>query len=227
MTDRTRDRLDAHHGGARFHDVMVRSFGSRFGDAFWAMWSEYVVAHHGDAPTYVDMGCGPGLMLEAWRERWPQAELHGVEVQPYMLDTARGVATRAAATVHEADLHTVRLPVADGSVDAVLCSAVIHEMSEPIGLLREIRRLLSPSGRLLLMDWVRVPLPQYLGTSDEDVFDAGVPAETRAHRLDHFMEHNKFSAEDLRWMVERSGFRIETTQERAEGQFLWIVAQPG
>lgn len=226
MSDPTRNRLDAHHGGADFHDVMVRSFASRFGDEFWSWWSEQVTPHHGKAPTYVDMGCGPGLMLEAWRERFAEASLHGVEIQPYMLSTAREVGERTNATVHEADLHSVQLPLSDGSVDAVLCAAVVHEMAEPIGLFREIRRLLAPTGRLMLMDWTRVPLSQYLEGTDPDPLAPTTDAAARANRLDHFMEHNKFTAADLRWLVERTGFAIETTKERNNGQFQWIVARP-
>lgn len=226
MTDLTRQRLDAHHGGEQFHDVMVRSFASRFGDEFWAFWSEHVATHHGEAPTYVDLGCGPGLMLRAWRERYPAATLHGVELQPYMLQTARTIAHEVGATVHEADLHTVSLPLPDASVDAILSAVVIHEMREPIGMLREARRLLRPAGRLMVMDWVRVPLPQYLAQWDDDPFAPEVSPEARADRLDHFMEHCKLGRDDLQWLVERCGFTIETTRDRSHGQFLWLVARP-
>ena len=226
MSDQTRQRLDAHHGGAAFHDMMLQSFAGRFGEAFWSFWNEHVAAHHGQAPTYVDLGCGPGLMLQHWRERWPAATLHGVELQPYMLDTARTMAQQAGATLHEVDLHTLALPLASGSVDAILCSMVLHEMREPIGLLREARRLLGPEGRLMLMDWVRVPLPQYLAGWDDDPFALDAEPEIRAFRLDHFMEHNKLSRDDLLWLVRRCGFEVETSVDRGDGQFLWLVARP-
>lgn len=226
MNDKTRERLDAHHGGEQFHDVMVRSFASRFGDAFWAFWSEHVTRHHGDAPRYLDLGCGPGLMLRNWRERWPKATLHGVELQPYMLQTAREVAREVDATVHEADLHTASLSLPDGSLDAILCAVVIHEMSEPLGMLREARRLLAPEGRLMVMDWVRVPLAQYLARWDDDPFAAEASPDERSDRFDHFMEHNKFSRDDLLWLVDRCGFEVEATLDRGDGQFLWLVARP-
>lgn len=226
MSEQTRQRLDAHHGGEQFHDLMVRSFDKRFGDEFWSLWNDQVAAHHGSSPTYLDLGCGPGLMLRAWRQRFPEATLHGVELQPYMLQTAREVANEVDATLHEADLHTVSLPLPDASLDAALCAVVVHEMSEPIGMLREVRRLLRPQGRLLLMDWVRVPLPQYLEGWDDDPFGPGVDSDARASRLDHFMEHNKFSRDDLLWLVDRCGLTVETTVDRGNGQFVWLVARP-
>lgn len=228
MSEIAKQRLDAHHGGAQFLDVMLRTFENRFSDAFWEQWDAHVVPSHRDAsaPAYADFGCGPGLMLEQWRKRWPEAELHGVELQEYMLEVARPNAEKARATLHEQDLHQVSLPLADGSLDAVLCAVVIHEMREPIGMLREARRLLAPGGRLFLMDWVRVPLEQYLAGSDPDPFGHESSPEQRADRLDHFMEHNKFSRDDLLLMLERTGFSPKTTISRGDGQFLWVVASP-
>ncbi|MCX4242913.1 class I SAM-dependent methyltransferase [Paraliomyxa miuraensis] len=225
MTDHAQQRLHAHHGGEHFHDLMVRSFDGRFGDEFWAYWAENIAPILGEDPTLLDLGCGPGLMLRAWRERYPTAVLHGVELQPYMLTTARELATETKATLHETDLHTLSLPLPDASVDAILCAVVIHELREPIGMLREAKRLLRSTGRLLVMDWVRVPLTQYLEAWNEDPFDPTASPELRADRLDHFMEHCKYSRDDLWWLVERCGLTIETAKERADGQFLWLVAR--
>lgn len=225
MTESKR-RLDAHHGGAHFHDVMVRSFEGRFSEDFWALWDRHVASRHGDDPTYVDFGCGPGLMLEAWRKRWPRAKLHGVELQPYMLKTAHETASRVGARVFDQDLHTVRLPLSQGSVDAILCAVTIHEMREPVGMLQEARRLLTKDGCLFVMDWVRVPLSQYLGRFDDDALAPGVDPEVRADRFDHFMEHNKYSREDLTWLLTHLGFEVETTVERGGGQFVWAICRP-
>lgn len=166
------------------------------------------------------------MMLRAWHERYPSATLHGVELQPYMLQTARRMASEVGATIHEADLHTVALPLADASVDAILSTAVVHEMREPIGMLREAHRLLGPDGRLMLMDWIRVPLSQYLTRWDDDPLAPEADPESRASRIDHFMEHNKLSREDLLWLIDRCGFAVEHTLERGDGQFLWLVARP-
>jgi len=228
VTEIAKQRLDAHHGGAQFLDVMLRTFDKRFSEAFWEQWDAHVVPSHREAaaPAYADFGCGPGLMFERWRTRWPDAELHGVELQEYMLEVARPNADKAKATLHEQDLHSVRLPLPDGSLDAVLCAVVVHEMREPIGMLREIRRLLAPTGRLFLMDWVRVPLEQYLGDTEPDPFGSEASPEHRADRLDHFMEHNKFSRDDLMLLLERTGFSAKSTVTRGNGQFLWVVAGP-
>jgi ubiquinone/menaquinone biosynthesis C-methylase UbiE len=224
MHSKTSDHLLRHHRGPHFHDEMVRHFQDRFDPAFWALWDEATAP--GAAPTYVDLGTGPGLMLRAWRERFPAASLHAVEIQPYMLETARRIAAETGATLHEADLHTLALPLPDASVDAALCSMVVHEMREPIGMLREVRRLLRPTGHFVLFDWVRVPLREYLERQgDPDLARNPDPAH-RADRLEHFMEHNRYALDDLAWLLGETGFRVERTVPWGGGQFAILIAQP-
>ena len=160
MSEKTRQRLDAHHGGEHFHDLMLQGFDKRFGEAFWSYWAEHIVVHHGPAPTYLDLGCGPGLMLRAWHQRWPQATLHGVELQPYMLDTARKVAQEVGATLHEADLHTMDLPLPDASCDLAVVIATLGEIPDRYAAMLELRRVLKPGARLAVSE--ELPDPGYL-----------------------------------------------------------------
>jgi ubiquinone/menaquinone biosynthesis C-methylase UbiE len=48
-----------------------------------------------------------------------------------------------------------RLPLPDACVDRVLFADRLHRAVDRLALLRELRRLLSPEGRLLLLDWRR------------------------------------------------------------------------
>lgn len=220
------EQLSAHHGGAHFHDLMVETFARRFDESFWQLWQEDVASQHGKNPVYVDLGCGPGLMFNAWRERYPQAILHGADLQSYMLEGAKKNAVIADAVVHEGDLHQLRLPLADASVDGVLLSMVLHEMLEPLGVLREARRLLKPTGRLVILDWVRVPLPQYLEADEGNPFAEDATFEHRMDRFVHFMEHNKYSSEDLAWILQKVGFDVRRTAPRNNGQHIRLVARP-
>lgn len=222
MSEDIRDHLDRHHRGASFHDVMVESFEGRFGEAFWTEWEAHVVPHQPERPTYLDLGCGPGLMMRAWRERYPDARIHAVELQPYMLETARDIAGETGSTLHEADLHALALDLPDGIVDGALCSMVVHEMKEPLGLFTEVARLLAPEGRFMLIDWIRVPLPTYLARFDDgDLASADAP--TRQNRLEHFMEHNKYSLDDLGWLLRTAGLAEESVDVYGGGQFVRIV----
>jgi SAM-dependent methyltransferase len=58
-----------------------------------------------------------------------------------------------AATLHGGDVDIVApadaLPLADGTFDAVLCTQVLEHVPHPLAVLRELKRVLVPGGRLI------------------------------------------------------------------------------
>ena len=77
-----------------------------------------------------------------------------VEPDPSMRAVARGRVTACPVPVMllSADAHD--LPLADGSVDAVLCACVLCSVAQPPKVLAELRRVLVPGGQLLLLEHV-------------------------------------------------------------------------
>ena len=91
----------------------------------------------------LDLGCGAGRFLAALRDAG--ADAVGVELAEHALE-------RAARNVPGADLRRFDggIPLGHGEVDLVWCSEVLEHVPDTIGLLTEIRRVLRPTGRLLL-----------------------------------------------------------------------------
>jgi trans-aconitate 2-methyltransferase len=54
--------------------------------------------------TVVDLGCGPGNLTTLLRERWPEAEIRGLDSSPEMIEKAH--ATHPSVTFEVADLRT-------------------------------------------------------------------------------------------------------------------------
>lgn len=212
MAAQTMDHLLAHHGDfAAFRDAMIASSAGRFGPIWWGVFEQHVAPS--PEPVVVDLGTGPGLLLEMLRERLPEAQLVGVEVQPEMLQSAHEVAARCGATIVEADL-AAPLPLPDACADIVTAVMVFHELVFPPALLAEIRRILKPGGAVVLYDWVKRPLSDYLRDREltEDV-------------LQHFREHCLFSSEDLAFMMQREGLEIAEVIGRRGGHFAIVVAR--
>lgn len=103
--------------------------------------------------TVLDYGCGPGHDLVGFGVGSPTAGLIGIDVSSASLDQARerlALHGFAPQLLH-IDERTDRLPVKTASVDYVHCSGVLHHVPNPVGVLRELARVLKPGGRLRLM----------------------------------------------------------------------------
>jgi ubiquinone/menaquinone biosynthesis C-methylase UbiE len=97
----------------------------------------------------LDVGCGTGELERRLLERCPMLRVAGVDVSPNMLRQAAQKGMSAVLVAAEAD----RLPFADGSFDIAICANAFHYFRRPDCSLAEMRRLLRPEGRLVLVDW--------------------------------------------------------------------------
>ena len=222
----TQAMLAKHHrDGERFAEMMKQTFADRFNEVFWAEWDQWITPVYSDAPVVVDLGTGPGLFLNALAERTPGIRAIGVECAPYMLQAVGELS--AGCEIISEDLHDPKLPLADNSVDAFNASVVLHEMSQPLRTLREVHRCLKPGGRFYIHDWVRAPLEVYIRAQTEEarVFDGATPVDELEDLFIHFIEHNRFSREDLIYMLNMSGFAVLHSEISKEGRFARIVAE--
>jgi 2-polyprenyl-3-methyl-5-hydroxy-6-metoxy-1,4-benzoquinol methylase len=100
------------------------------------------MALDGVAPgRLLDVGCGDG-------RRFSALEAQGWRVEGQEIDPSAVAAARAAGrTVHAGPLAS--LPSEAGPFDAVTLNHVIEHVHDPVGLLRDCRRLLRPGGTLV------------------------------------------------------------------------------
>lgn len=94
----------------------------------------------------LDAGCGPGFYAAELVSRG--ARVTACDASPRMVELAAARAV-GAVEVRAADLEGP-LPWADASFDLVLMALVLHHVVDRVGMLRELRRVLRPSGRLVL-----------------------------------------------------------------------------
>lgn len=90
----------------------------------------------------LDIGCGPGRLLEAFRRRgW---DVHGAELS----EASAAIPRSAGIPVHVGALADA--PWRAGSFDAVVLWHVIEHWAEPADAIREAQRLLRPGGVLAI-----------------------------------------------------------------------------
>jgi ubiquinone/menaquinone biosynthesis C-methylase UbiE len=100
----------------------------------------------------LEIGVGTGyysLDLAEWVG--PEGRLELFDLQQEFLDhVMRGAGERGLENLVPTQGDATRLPYEDGSVDAVILTAVLGEIPDTAGALREIRRVLKSGGRLVV-----------------------------------------------------------------------------
>lgn len=105
----------------------------------------------------LDVGCGTGYLTRRMAARvGPDGAVTGVDPSTPVLDYARRKKQRpgsAACTYQEGIAEALDLP--DASFDAVVTSLMLHHLPEDLrpAALREMRRVLRPGGRLLVVEF--------------------------------------------------------------------------
>ena len=113
----------------------------------------------------LDIGCGTGLLLKRLAERFPDAELYGIDTSASMLEQAqRALRNKPRSHVVQAELGSSghkNLPFAPSSFDLITCTNTLHYFSDPIAVLRGLRELLVPLGHVVIEDYTlrSFPLP--------------------------------------------------------------------
>lgn len=100
----------------------------------------------------VDLGTGAGRMLTLLGERANSAI--GLDLSQQMLNIARRRTAEAGldrCELRHGDIFATRL--ADASADLVVVHQVLHYLSDPAAAVAEAARLVTPGGRLLIVDF--------------------------------------------------------------------------
>ena len=132
------------------YDLLCRWIG--LGERFRRFELELLAA---DSPKKVlEVGCGSGELLRRLAERFRKAEITGLDIDPRMLDLARGKLPSERQVRLECGTAEA-LPFPAASFDLVLSSLMLHHLDSATKrrALADWRRVLAPEGTLVLIDF--------------------------------------------------------------------------
>jgi trans-aconitate 2-methyltransferase len=108
-----------------------------------------------ESPTYVvDLGCGTGHLTATLTERWPPAEVVGVDNSAEMIAKAQPLA-RPRLRFELADLRQWK---PDRPVDVIVSNAALHWVPEHLDVLRSLTQMLGSGG------WLAFQVPGNFGS---------------------------------------------------------------
>lgn len=107
-----------------------------------------------DSPAKVaDIGCGAGWSAIAMASTYPKIHVDGFDLDNPSIDMARANARQAnlngRVTFHARDAAD---PALTGQYDLVTAFECVHDMTDPVGVLRTMRRLVNGSGEVIIVD---------------------------------------------------------------------------
>lgn len=140
------------------HGLNVFAFGAmgkELNDIGWSMANYFKNRFPNMRPqTIVDVGCTIGHNTLPWKQTFPDAEVHGLDIAAPCLRYAHARAQSFGVTVHFRQARAEQLDFDDGSVDVVFSSMFLHELPNDAidAFFAEAYRVLKPGGVLINME---------------------------------------------------------------------------
>lgn len=156
----------------------------------------------GKVKRILDIGCSIGQFATAMKARFPDAEVHAIDVGEPMVRYAhkRALDMGLDVTFHQGLIEAAGFP--DDYFDMVTSFIVFHEMPPEISkqIFQEVRRMLRPGGTFGIVDFPSMPMAPPLSAYfvDFDHRDNGEPFTV------------PFMMSDFPGSLQRAGFTIES-----------------
>ena len=109
-----------------------------------------------DAGTPVriaEVGCGEGLAAITIARAYPNVEVDGYDLDDASIAFAQQAAIDAGVAARARfELRDAADPTITGNYDLVMAIEMLHDVPDPVGILRTMRTLAGPSGTVLVVD---------------------------------------------------------------------------
>ena len=149
--------------------------------------------------VFVDVGCGDGFFtLLAAKKVGAGGKVYAVDSDASAIEKLnRRAQAEGLANVVSKVAAAEETVFCEGCADFVFFSMVLHDFADPAKVLRNARKMIKPSGRLVDLDWKKQQMP------------VGPPFRIR------------FSEEYASSLIKDAGFHVEGV--RAVGNYHYVV----
>ncbi|HSH44587.1 MAG TPA: methyltransferase domain-containing protein [Longimicrobiales bacterium] len=150
--------------------------------------------------SVLETGCGPGYVLERWRQAFPDAALTGLDLDNDLLQLGRSGPVGAAVQWVRGD--ATRMPFPGARFDLVLARFLWQHLRDPAAAATEARRVLRPGGRIVVVD-----VDAELWGVAHPVFPEVIPIHVKHGRAQARRGGNRRIGRHLHRLLEDAGFQ--------------------
>ncbi|MGO4804858.1 trans-aconitate 2-methyltransferase [Arthrobacter sp. 2MCAF15] len=148
---------------------------------------------HADAPRHVvDLGCGPGNLTATLADRWPGAQVMGLDSSAEMLATSKKYAAAAANLSY--DLADIAHWMPSGDTDVVVTNAALQWVPEHRKLLPEWLDALKPGS------WFALQVPGNFNAPSHTLMRELADSPAWAGRLAGVLRHDDVVGEAAEYL---------------------------
>jgi len=104
--------------------------------------------------TVLDVACGTGEFENLLLTENSTLKIVGVDISAEML----AIAQEKCKNYPQVSFHTASasaLPFADNSFDVIVSASSFHYFNDPLAALIEMKRVLKPNGKVVILDWCK------------------------------------------------------------------------
>lgn len=175
-----------------------------------------------DRGLILDLGTGTAQIPILLCQLEPRARVVAVDAARHMLELAHANIRRAGLEerIQLQRCDAKHLPFADGSFVMVMSNSLIHHIPEPRQVLKEMVRVVAPSGVLFVRDLLR---PQ--DEAEVQRLVATYAGEANAHQQQMFAASLRaaLTLPEIATLVQALGFSAASVQQTSDRHWTWAT----
>ncbi|HEY9739783.1 MAG TPA: class I SAM-dependent methyltransferase [Coleofasciculaceae cyanobacterium] len=163
----------------------------------------------------LDAGTGTARIPILICQERPQWQITGIDLATSMLQIGLKNVQQAGLE-QQVTLELVdakQLPYSDGQFDMVISNSLIHHLPNPVPFLQELKRVLNPTGAILIRDLIRPPSEEVVNALVESI---GTEYDEHQKMLFRDSLHAAFTVDEVNQLISDAGLEGVTVYQSSE-----------